>query len=278
MKKGCWYRNVIAVVLGTLLLVASVHGWQRSLGYQDTPIIPGTNWHVHDGLRPQPKMVTPAEQFSQLAPPPSDATILFGGADLGAWQHPGGEAATWPVKGDHFEAGRGLIRTRQKFNDFQLHLEFATPAPAHGEGQGRGNSGLMINGMYEVQILDNYENQTYPDGQCGAIYGQTPPLVNSCKKPGEWQTYDVLFEGPRWDEQGKLIREANVTVLHNGVVLHHKRNFIGCTDGIGGVPHTSLAKYGEPHAPEMFIDLQDHGNPLKFRNIWIREMGSYDRP
>lgn len=272
-------RGACLPTFSILLLGATVFGWQQHLGYQDTPIIPGTNWHVHDGLRPQPPVVTPAEQFSHQAPAPSDATVLFNGKDLSAWQNPSGGPAGWEVKNDYFEAkpGGGLIRSVQKFGDFQLHLEFSTPTPPAGEGQGRGNSGLMINGMYEVQILDNFENLTYPDGQCGAIYGQTPPLVNACKRPGQWQTYDVIFEGPRWDDKGTVIRNASVTVLHNGIVLHNKRELIGCTDGIGGVAHKSLAKYGQPHSPEVFIDLQDHGNPIRFRNVWIRELGTYDR-
>lgn len=267
------YRQAMSVTAVTIwLIAATVYGWQK-LGYQDTPIIPGTNWHVHDGERPQPRVVKPAETFSHQAPAPSDATVLFDGKDLSAWQTTAGDPTPWPVLDGFFQSGQGLIRTREKFGDFQLHLEFATPTPAKGNGQARGNSGLMINGMYEVQILDCFENLTYPDGQCGAIYGQTPPLVNACKPPGEWQTYDVIFESPRWDEQGKLTKNANVTVIHNGLVLHHRREFLGCTDGIGGVPHTSLAKYGDPHPPEVFIDLQDHGNPVRFRNVWIRELG-----
>ena len=265
-------------LVGVALSAAIVWAVQDQLGYQDTPMIPGTSWHVHDGLRPQPRVVTPGEHFSQLAPPPSDATVLFSGADLSAWKRPDGGEAHWPVRDGYFEASRGgLIRSKERFADFQLHLEFATPAEPKGSGQGRGNSGVMINGMYEVQVLDSYESPTYPDGQCGALYGQTPPLVNACRKPGEWQTYDILFESPRWDEQGKLVKNASVTVLHNGVVLHHRREYMGCTDGIGGVPHKALAAYGKPHDPEVFIDLQDHGNPLRYRNIWIRSIGTYDQ-
>jgi len=173
--------------------------------------------------------------------------------------------------------GAGAIRTRDRFADFQLHLEFATPQQIAGRSQGRGNSGLMINGMYEIQILDSYNNPSYPDGQAGAIYGQTPPLANASKPPGEWQSYDVIFESPRWNDAGELIKKANVTLLHNGVVLHHKREYTGATDGIGGVPHTALGKYGKPHPPEVFIELQDHNNPVRFRNIWIRRIGEYDK-
>ena len=166
--------------------------------------------------------------------------------------------------------GAGIIRSKDKFADFQLHLEFATPSPPRGTGQGRGNSGVLINGMYEVQVLDSYQDKTYPDGQCGELYGQTPPLANACMPPGEWQTYDIIFESPRWDENGTLTKRTNVTVIQNGVVLHHKREFIGATDGIGGVPHTALGAYLRPHPPEVSIELQDHGNPVRYRNIWIR--------
>jgi hypothetical protein len=243
-------------------------------GYKDTPIIPGTPWHVHDSDRPRPPVVTPGATFSQLAPPPSDATVLFDGKDLSKWTNPKGEAAQWKVADGYCESvrGTGMIRTKDRFTDFQLHLEFATPENVQGSSQGRGNSGVMINGMYEVQILDSYNNPTYADGQAGAIYGQQPPLVNASKPPGQWQTYDIIFESPRWNEAGELTKKAAVTVLHNGVVLHHHREFIGRTDGIGGLPHKSLGTYGTPHPPAVFIELQDHNNPVRFRNIWVREM------
>ena len=247
-------------------------------GYKDTPIIPGTTWHVHDSDRPQPKVVTPGATFSHLAPAPSDAIVLFDGKDLARWSDPNGATAKWKVGDGYCESvrGTGMIRTRDKFEDFQLHLEFATPETVKGNSQERGNSGLMINGMYEVQILDSYENPTYPDGQAGALYGQQPPLVNACKPPGQWQTYDVIFESPRWNATGELVKKAAVTVVQNGVVLHHRREFIGRTDGIGGVAHKSLGTYGTPHPPAVFIELQDHNNPVRFRNIWVRQLGLAD--
>jgi hypothetical protein len=263
-----------------LLLSGSVaiRGWQQQLGYQDTPLIPGTKWHVHDGLRPQPRKVAPGETFSHLAPAPSDANVLFDGNDLSAWQNGDGGAPRWVVVDGAMtvQRGSGAIRTKQTFGDFQLHLEFAAPEGAARPGQARGNSGILIYGRYEVQVLDSYDSLTYPDGQCGALYGQTPPLVNACKAPGQWQTYDIVFETARWDAQGQLTKKANVTVIHNGVVLHHKREYLGSTDGIGGVPHKSLGVYGEPHPPEGFLELQDHGDPVRFRNIWIRPLGNYD--
>jgi hypothetical protein len=252
---------------------------QEGFGYKGTPQIPGTKWGVHDGDRPQPRVVTSGAAFSHMAPPPSDAIVLFDGKDLSKWQSARGGDAKWKVENDCMETAHGLgnIRTKDKFPDFQMHLEFATPTPAQGTGQGRGNSGVLINGMYEVQVLDSFEAKTYPDGQCGALYGQTPPLVNACKAPGEWQTYDIIFESPRWDENGTLTKKANVTVIHNGVVLHHKREYIGATDGIGGVPHLALGAYTKPHEPEVFIELQDHANPVRYRNIWIRPLGEYDK-
>jgi hypothetical protein len=257
--------------------VASVSAWQQ-LGYQDTPLLPGLPWHVHDGERPQPRIVSPGEQFSQQASAPADATVLFDGTNLDAWQGRGAGDAKWTVRDGYFEvkAGTGNIRTRGRFPDFQLHLEFATPQVVSGNGQQRGNSGVLINGMYEVQVLDSHDNPTYPDGQCGAIYGQTPPLVNASRPPGQWQTYDIVFESPQWAKDGMLTKPASVTVIHNGVVLHHRREYLGATDGVGGVPHKALAEYIQKHEPEVFIELQDHGNPMRFRNIWIRPLGQYD--
>ena len=142
---------------------------------------------------------------------------MFDGSDLSQWESSRGGEARWKVEDGHFETARrtGAIRTRDKFADFQLHLEFATPVLVRGNSQGRGNSGVIINGMYEVQVLDSYHNKTYPDGQCAAIYGQAPPLVNASKAPGQWQTYDIVFESPRWNE-GELVKNANGTVIHNG--------------------------------------------------------------
>ncbi len=259
----------IAGAAGALLVGAAE---KKGVGYQDTPIIPGTKWHVHDGLRPVPRVVTPAETFSHLAKPPSDAEVLFDGTDLSKWE--GGKTGTpgWKVENGYMEVvgGTGSIQTKGRFDDFQLHLEFATPGVVKGDSQGRGNSGVLMNGVYEVQVLDSFENPTYPDGQCAALYGQTPPLVNASKKPGEWQSYDIIWESPRWDADGKIAKKAAVTVIHNGVVVHHRREYLGTT------PHRNNGNYNKPHPPEMFIQLQDHGNPMRFRNIWLRKLGEYD--
>jgi len=281
---------------------------KKGVGYSNTPIIPGTKWHVHDGDRPVPPVVTSGATFSHLAPPPSDAVVLFDGKDLSKWSGPKGEAG-WKIcneqqsrkrsahadikKGAQILMGEpraaaqsnstlgnymevapksGSIQTKDTFADFQLHLEFATPAEVKGDSQHRGNSGVIFNGIYEVQVLDSYQNPTYPDGQCAALYGQSPPLVNASKKPGEWQSYDIVFESPRWDARGKIAKKAAVTVIQNGVVVHHRKEYQGNT------PHQKNGNYDKPHAPEVFILLQDHNNPMRFRNIWLRKLRNYDQP
>jgi hypothetical protein len=267
-------------LLFVLSSAAASLGAEDPLGYKDTPPIPGTPWHVHDGDRPQPRIVTPGAAFSLLAPAPSDAVVLFDGRDLSQWESINGGEPKWTISNGILEVVpfSGNIRTKQRFGDFQLHLEYAEPTPTKGKGQYRGNSGVLINGMYEVQILDSYGSPTYPDGQAGALYGQMPPLVNACKPPGEWQTYDIIFESPRWDGSGALQKKAAVTVIQNGVVLHHRQEFFGSTDGINGVPHKALGAYLKPHPPEVVLELQEHRNPVRFRNIWIRTLGDYDHP
>jgi hypothetical protein len=249
-------------------------------GFRDTPMEAGGKWHVHDPDRPQPPVVTPGEKFSQGAPAPSDAEILFDGKDLSKWQTLGGDDAKWKIVGGAVETQRGGgIRTRGKWADFQLHVEFSEPNPPHGTGQGRGNSGILINDMYEVQVLDSYKAKTYPDGQCGAIYGQEPPLANASKPPGEWQSYDIIFESPRWNEQGELVKKSIITVIHNGVVVQNHYELVGMTDGINKLqPWKTLSKYPPPHPPEVFVELQDHNNPVSYRNIWIRLLGHPENP
>ena len=262
-----------ALVIGAAAILTAADAGKKGVGYTTTPIIPGTKWHVHDGDRPAPRVVTPGESFSHLAPPPADAEVLFDGKDLAKWASGKGEAG-WKVENGYMEAAprSGSIQTKGTFADFQLHLEFATPAVVKGDSQGRGNSGVLFNGNYEVQVLDSYRNPTYPDGQCAGLYGQSPPLVNACKKPGEWQTYDIIWESPRWDADGKIAKKAAVTVIQNGVVVHHRKEFQGNT------PHQKNGNYDKPHPPEVFIQLQDHGNPMRYRNIWLRKLGEYDQP
>ena len=259
---------------GLALALTAADAGKKGVGYTTTPLIPGTKWHVHDGDRPVPRVVTPAETFSHLAKPPSDATVIFDGTDLENFEGGKNGKPGWKVENGYMEVvgGSGSIQTKGKFADFQLHLEFATPAVVKGDSQGRGNSGVLFNGIYEVQVLDSFENPTYPDGQCAALYGQSPPLVNASKKPGEWQSYDIIWESPRWDADGKNVKRAAVTVIHNGVVVHHRKEYTGTT------PHQRNGDYSKPHAPEVFIQLQDHGNPMRFRNIWLRKLGEYDQP
>lgn len=231
-------------------------------------------WPMHDMNRPAPRVVTPGAQFSQLAPPPSDAVVLFDGKDLSKFTSSNGGEPKWKVENGYMEVvgGSGSLWTKEKFADFQMHVEFATPASGAGSSQGRGNSGIKLNSLYEIEVLDSFENPTYADGAAGAIYGQTPPLVNPSKRPGEWQTYDIIFESPRWDEKGTLVKKANVTLIYNGVVVHHRRDIEGRTSA------NFRATYGTAHPPEMFIELQDHANPVRFRNIWVRRLGEYDKP
>jgi hypothetical protein len=237
------------------------------LGYTDTPMLPGGKWHVHDPARPRPVVVTPGTCSTQekAGTAPSDAIVLFDGKDLSAWTS-GGQPAKWKVADGAAEVnGTGEIETRASFGDCQLHLEWCAPSPAKGSSQGRGNSGVFFMGRYEVQILDCFENQTYPDGQTAALYGQVPPLVNACREPGEWQSYDLVFEAPRFEGE-KLVKPARVTVFHNGVLVHHAQEILGATQ------HRAVATYAA-HPAQLPLKIQDHGDPVRFRNIWVRKLG-----
>ncbi|HIE52752.1 MAG TPA: DUF1080 domain-containing protein [Armatimonadetes bacterium] len=241
----------------------------KKLGYDDTPFLPDSKYRVHDPNRPQPRVVTPGEKSGE---PPSDAIVLFDGTDLSKWvsSKDGGEAQ-WKVENGYLEVvpGTGNIQTKEHFGDCQLHLEWMAPAEAEGESQGRGNSGVFLMGLYEVQVLDCYDNPTYADGTTAAIYGQYPPLVNACRRPGEWQTYDIIWEAPRFEGE-KLVRPAYLTVLHNGIVVHNHVALLGTTG------HRRLPEY-KPHPPVGPLMLQDHGNPVRFRNIWYRVLTGYDQ-
>ena len=243
------------------------------VGYDDTPMLPGQKWRVHDGNRPQPRGVTPGTFSTLDAPgePPSDAVVLFDGKDVSKWVGRDGGPVQWKVEDGYMEVTprTGDIQTRDHFGDCQLHLEWAAPAEVRGDSQGRGNSGVFLMGLYEIQVLDGYNNPTYADGITAAIYGQYPPLVNACRKPGEWQVYDIFFVAPRFDGD-KLVRPARVTVVHNGVLVHHHREAMGPTG------HKKVASYDTPHPSKGPLRLQDHSNPVRYRNIWIREIGDYD--
>jgi hypothetical protein len=213
--------------------------------------------------RPRPPVVQPAGQPGGA---PSDAIVLFDGSNLSAWQAPGGADAAWKVEDGHLEVvpGAGPIITRDGFGDCQLHLEWSTP-PAEGEGQGRGNSGLFFMRRYELQVLDSHDNDTYPDGQAGAAYAQQPPLVNASRPPRTWQTYDVIFRRPRFDASGGVTSPARITVLHNGVLVQDATEYSGPTTWLRRPPY-------ETHPDALPIELQDHGNRMRFRNIWLRKL------
>ena len=198
--------------------------------------------------------------------PPSDAIVLFNGKDLSQWVGRDGGPAKWEVKdGVVTVNGTGSITTKQEFGDAQLHVEWATPSQVKGEGQERGNSGVYLQSRYEVQVLDSYQNKTYFNGQAGAVYKQYVPLVNACRKPGEWQSYDIVFHAPAFDEAGGVTRRATITVLHNGVLIQDNVQVQGTTTHEGEPRYTK-------HAPKAPLQLQDHGNPVRFRNIWIRPL------
>jgi hypothetical protein len=212
---------------------------------------------------PEPAMVTPGAGSA----PPSDAIVLFDGTDLSAWQHADGRDAEWSVTGGAMTVTpkSGDIQTRQGFGDVQLHIEWATPSMVEGEDQGRGNSGVFLQGLYEVQVLDSYNNRTYSNGQAASLYKQHIPLVNASRAPGEWQSYDIVFEAPRFSADGSVERPAYVTVFHNGVLVQNHVELTGPTV-YRGQPEYSA------HPDRLPIMLQDHSNPVRYRNIWVREL------
>jgi hypothetical protein len=213
---------------------------------------------------PVPAKVTPAAQPGGA---PSDAIVLFDGKSLNAWETFDGKPAMWEVKDGAMtvKAQTGNIRTKQAFGDCQLHIEWRSPLMEGMEGQARANSGVFLMGIYEVQVLDNFENKTYVNGQAASLYKQYPPLVNACRKPGEWQTYDIFFTAPRFSDKGTVIAPAVVTVVHNGVLVQNAVPLWGPSVYIG------LPKY-QQHAARLPLQLQDHGDPVSFRNVWIREL------
>jgi hypothetical protein len=237
-----------------------------AVGLAQTP----SGWLIHSLDRPQPSIMKPAPQALPV-PPPADARVLFDGTDLSHWLSVEGGPARWIV-GDGFMESvpdSGKLISAAGFGDIQLHVEWAAPAKPSGFGQSRGNSGVFLMGKYEVQVLDSYESKTYPDGQAAAIYGQYPPLVNACLPPGAWQSYDIVFHRPRFDQQGDLLSPAQLTVIHNGVLVHANRKLWGPTSWLQHHPY-------ESHAERLPLALQDHGNPVRYRNIWLRELSEVE--
>jgi hypothetical protein len=232
---------------------------------------PDPNYLDHDRTRPQPPVITPATPSSQDRPgkAPSDAIVLFDGKDLSQWSSMDGSPTKWILKDGYMECvkGSGYIRTLQNFGDCQLHIEWAAPTPPEGEGQARGNSGVFFGlDRYEVQVMDSYQNKTYADGSAASVYGQYPPMANASLPPGQWQTYDIIYTAPRFDESDELRSPARITVFHNGVLVQNNVQLTGPTSWLERAPY-------RPHPEKQPISLQDHGNPVRFRNIWVRQLG-----
>lgn len=238
-RNYCWAIAMFLMIGAAVRPVASADEWKS-----------GIVW-------PKPKVIDPGP----VGGPPSDAIVLFDGKDLSKFV----DGDKWKIVDGYAVAEKTGITTKQSFGSCQLHVEWAAPEKIEGSGQGRGNSGVYLMGKYEVQILDSYENDTYYDGQAASIYKQSPPLVNACRKPGEWQTYDIIFTAPKFDEKGKLLKPAYVTVLHNGVLVQNHFEIKG------GTFWHKPPEY-EAHPPKAPLSLQFHGNPVRFRNIWIREL------
>jgi hypothetical protein len=250
----------------------------HDLGFTDTPMLPGLPWHVHDPNRPHPPVVTPADNPGGA---PSDAVVLFDGKDLSHWQdhasatsHTGKDGGTvgWKLGDGYMEVvkGTGDLATKEKFGDIQLHVEWSSPNPPTSTSQGRGNSGVLLMGRYEVQVLDPWNNPTYADGQAAAIYGQWPPLANPGRKPGEWNVYDIVFEAPRM-EGDKLLKPAVITVFFNGVLVQNHK------ESMGPMVYRQVAHYVAQPAEDSIV-LQNHNNPVRYRNIWARRLNPYDTP
>ena len=264
--------------VGGALTAVLVLGYvqQKRDGYTDTPVLPGQKWKVHDSDRPYPREVTPG---AVLGAAPSDAVVLFDGKDLSHWlqNDPGDDLskakpAKWKLVDGCMEVvpGSGSLYSKEKFGDVQMHIEWQEDEKITGSGQNRGNSGVYMMGLFEVQVLDSYKAATYADGQAGAMYGQYPPRVNPIKRPGEWQSYDIVFETPKFDS-GKLVSPAYVTLFFNGVMVHHRQQYNG--------PSAHRSVEGYRFLPsEGRISLQDHGpkEKLRFRNIWVRKLTAYD--
>ncbi len=225
-------------------------------GYRDTPVLPWSGYHVHDPDRPAPPKVDPGGAGRA----PSDAVVLFDGTDLSQWQ-----PSKWRLGDGYVEVTDGPLVSKREFGDCQLHLEWRSPKPPTGEVMNRGNSGVNLMGVFEIQIYDSYSVDLNPDGQAAAVYGQTPPLVNVTRAPGEWQSYDIVFYAPKYDGD-KLVERPRVTLLHNGVLMHHNQEIYG------GVSHRRLPKELEPGKTTGPLLLGGHHNPVRFRNIWIRSL------
>lgn len=239
-------------------LAIHIQRWVPALLLFATPSLALSEEYLNGIKWTEPAIVTPGATNDA---PPSDAIVLFDGKDMSHWNN----ADSWKIEGDAMVCGKAAITSKEEFGDCQLHIEWSAPSPPTGSSQGRGNSGVFLMGRYELQVLDSYDNLTYFDGQAASIYKQSPPMVNAMRKPGEWNTYDVFWTCPRFKEDGSLESPAYITVMHNGVLVQNHFALLGDT------PFNRPPQYNA-HAPKGPISLQDHGNPVKFRNIWVREI------
>lgn len=273
----------IIVIAAFLITTAMFAQEEDPLGYgitpKQTPVLPDSKYVVHDGNRPLPNKAIPGDigKASYSMPPPSDATVLFDGANLSKWRDGEGDhnrPIDWVVKDGIFIVNPAskvrMIETVEHFGEVQLHLEWRVPADRRVDGQSGSNSGVFfMDGRYEIQILSSYSNRTYADGSAASIYGQYPPLVNASRPQGEWETYDILFTPPKFASTGNLVSPAYVTVLQNGIVVHNHKALLGITNW------RSMPKY-EAHPVTGSIKIQNHDDPIEFRNIWVRNIGTYD--
>ena len=268
----------VMALVGAIVVIAEDAPKKKDKSHEG-PKQPWSSYKVHDMDRPTPPIITPGTASTPEKPgkAPSDAIVLFDGTDLSKWQAQGGGEPTFTLKdGEMLSTNlkdpkkNKALESKEQFGDVQLHVEWAAPVPAEGSSQGRGNSGVFLMGKFEVQVLDSFNNVTYADGQASAVYGQYPPQVNANRPPGEWQTYDIIFTRPRYTD-GKLVEPAYLTVLHNGVMTQNHQRVEGPTG------HMSVAKYPEKNFPDKGpLQLQFHGNPVHYRNIWVRPIEALD--
>lgn len=254
-------KRLCLLILSGLTVLFSLNA-QKKKYPEPAPMKP----EMSEYWQPQPPVVTPGRVCEEVSSAPSDAIVLFDGKDLSKWENLKGLPAEWAVHDGvvTVKRGTGSIKTKQNFNDFQLHIEWCVPEDIQGESQGRGNSGVFLQGIYEIQIIDSYKKETYVNGQAGSVYKQTPPLVNAMRKPGEWNTYDIIYTAPTFKKNGTYRTSPRVTVLQNDILVQNNTTILGTTEWIG---FPKVVEHGA--GP---IVLQNHGDPISFRNIWIREL------
>jgi hypothetical protein len=266
MLSGLKSMRWLVVAVGSLVPTMA---WGQTGESKAGGMWPTTRWRQHDVQRPHPEAIEPATQPGQA---PKGAIVLFDGTNLDQWKSAQGSKPKWKVEDGCLvtQPGTGEIETRESWGDVQLHIEWQAPNPPHGKGQDRGNSGVFLMKEFEIQVLDSYKADTYADGQAGAIYGQYPPRFNAARPPGEWQTYDVAFRRPRFDDQKRVVEPARITVFHNGVLVQDNEEAFGPTSWLEGDPYR-----GQVRGP---IGLQDHDHPVRYRNIWVLPLKELELP